>query len=223
MWAFVQIRYSIAWTSLVLLSAAAVSIACFVPWVGKLDNSNKYHQGVPSKRSFTRVIREITVRALIGNINWWTTCHFISMPYCKKYESLKTEYGNHVVESSTPYCESPLKKKTIKHWINKGAITSPFMRIAHLQIQRWHLKTLLLKCQMLFFCLEATKKPTFQRWKKQHVKTTFSLFWTKQIVLQFRLLIQAIALVVWISVFASWLDFWDTFFQSKITKCFSVK
>lgn len=74
-------------------------------------------------------------------------------------------------------------------------------------------------CQMFFFYSKATRKPTFQRWNKKHVKTTSSLFWAKQIVLQFRLVNQAIPLVMWKSVFGNCLDigvvwFWLVCFSS---------
>lgn len=97
-------------------------------------------------------------------------------------------------------------------------MTSASIRIAHSQFQRWHLKTVLLKCQMLFSYSKATKKPTSQRWKKKRVKTTFSLFWAKQIFLQFRLPNQAITQGMWKSVFGNCLDVRIFFFSWSLKR-----
>lgn len=86
MCAFVQIKHGVAWTAFVLLSAVAINIACCVHWVGKSDNSSKCHQGI-SYRNVIDLIREITYCALIKNISPWRSWHYISLLYCKKWES----------------------------------------------------------------------------------------------------------------------------------------
>lgn len=90
--AFVQIRHGVAWACLSLLSAVAVNIACCVQWMGKLDDSDKCHQGIPSERNVIDMIREITRCALIKNTRPWRTWQYISLLYCKKCESLVTDW-----------------------------------------------------------------------------------------------------------------------------------
>lgn len=170
-------------------------------------NSNKCHQGI-SDWNVIDVIREIAYCAWIKNTSPWRSWHYIFLLYCKKWESC--EWLWRIWQPcGGRFC--PLLWVSIKNpaffWISEGRITSPSIRIAHSQFQRWHLKTVLLKCQMLFSYSKATKKPTSQRWKKKRVKTTFSLFRAKQIFLQFRLPNQAITQGMWKSVFGNCLDF----------------
>lgn len=168
--------------------------------------------------------REIAYCALIKNISPWRSWHNIFLLYCKKRESCEWLWRIwQPCAGRLPLAVSHHKKT--QHFLNKrGKNNISFIRIARSQFQRWHLKTVLLKCQMLFSYSKATKKPTSQRWKKKRVKTTFSLFWAKQIFLQFRLPNQAITQGMWKSVFGNCLDVRNFFFMVfKKAKGFSVK
>lgn len=60
-------KSNMIWTSLGLPSAVAVNIAYCLECMGKLDDSSKCHQRIPSERNVIDVIREITRCALIKN------------------------------------------------------------------------------------------------------------------------------------------------------------